>query len=231
MKKTLIALMALASVAGAQVITLDSGKGGNTVSFFEDFINGTPSWENNNSGTLKYTATDSNPVRTITFYVEVKDLVGGSALSDTAYYNIQSFSFVGEAGNGGENRTITFAVGDQSLVCSLGASSTQVYTTVLTQAQSDSFIVTKNDIVTITLATGATGEVVSAKYYDTNSPGVSFTMKDGAVNDGLDHTINPGNTNWLYNSPVIRLTLIPEPATATLSLLALAGLAARRRRR
>ena len=231
MKKTLIALMALASVAGAQVITLDSGKGGNTVSLFEDVINGTTSWGNGNSGTHKYTADNNTPVKSLTFYVEVKDLVGGSALSDTAYYNIQSFSFIGEVGNSGENRTITFAVGDQSLVCSLGASSTQVYTTVLTQAQSDSFIVTKNDIVTITLATGAAGEVVSAKYYDTNSPGVSFTMKDGAVNDGIDHTINPGTTSWKYNSPAIRLTLIPEPATATLSLLALAGLAARRRRK
>ena len=86
-------------------------------------------------------------------------------------------------------------------------------------------------MLTITLTAGV-GERIDVRYYDIYSPGVSFTMHNGQVNDGDNYNINPGTTSWKYNSPVIRLTAyaVPEPATATLSLLALCGLCARRRR-
>ncbi|MGN0864873.1 MAG: PEP-CTERM sorting domain-containing protein [Akkermansia sp.] len=238
MKKTLIALMAMASVASAQVFTLDSGKDENTSSLYQDVVEGTTTWNPGyTSGKLEYTASATDLVRTITFYIEIKDLFGAENLSDTGYYNIQSFSYIGanDSGHysGGGSRTLTFSVGEQSIECTPDVVTNKCFTTVLPQDKSEALLVTKNDILTITLSTGASGEKIQAMYYDTNSPGVSFTMtSDGKVNDGITPSLNVGTTSWKYNSPAIRLTLTtPEPATATLSLLALAGLAARRRRK
>ena len=53
----------------------------------------------------------------------------------------------------------------------------------------------------------------------------------GKINTGTASTSLGPVFNLGYNDVAIRLEVIPEPATATLSLLALAGLAARRRRK
>ena len=63
--------------------------------------------------------------------------------------------------------------------------------------------------------------------------GVRVDFHEGTHTTGAnwvtDSSLSPEKTEW--GAVITNITLIPEPATATLSLLALAGLAARRRRR
>ncbi len=55
-----------------------------------------------------------------------------------------------------------------------------------------------------------------------------FHGENGAILEGTPYqTVN--NVNW-YSIAQVKMHIVPEPTTATLSLLALAGLAARRRR-
>ena len=86
------------------------------------------------------------------------------------------------------------------------------------------------------------GEVVATKTDDTRT--ISFS--NVALFEGADHTSNGRYTGYVddiqfYNVSSLddaksimsaqAARLVPEPTTATLSLLALAGLAARRRRK
>lgn len=67
----------------------------------------------------------------------------------------------------------------------------------------------------------------------TNSVSLSLTVASGVTDTVTfaNTTLNAGAITRLYNNTKTNnLTVVPEPATATLSLLALAALAARRRR-
>ena len=235
MKKyiTIAALLAAGTTfANATTITLDSGKGGSDASLYQDIIDGTTQWNGNNSSAYTPAAGSS-----ITFYIDIDKLFGAGSLTDTNTYTLDSFSYIGND-NGwytGGNRTLTVSNGAETVVFTQGSQGDKFHTTDFTTQNPELLTFKKSDTLTITLASTTTDERVSVNYYDTKSPGVSFTLKDGEVNDGIDHTINPGNTNWKYNSPAIRLTasLVPEPSAFGLlaGVGALALVASRRRRR
>lgn len=63
--------------------------------------------------------------------------------------------------------------------------------------------------------------------------GVRVDYHNGVSTEGANwiNNANATSVNAAWGAVITNITLIPEPATATLSLLALAGLAARRRRK
>lgn len=99
---------------------------------------------------------------------------------------------------------------------------------VITCAEDGSYTLTFGSVAKI----GTAEEEYSIAYTNTNL--TSFTLSnvvismDGGLSDDLQQTIAPPA---LSNLTIKYTTTTPEPATATLSLLALAGLAARRRRK
>ena len=247
MKKTLIALMALAGVVSAgtpitletQLVTPDATYGlysqWNTVS--------------TNTGLVEQTSTTWNvgDNKTLTFYVKLDDLLGGDSLASTATYEFSSFSWLGQAnGNcSGGGDTLTIAVGNQSITGSVQQSSNIFTTAIFADDAPNTLTLSSSDILTITLTAGtetdAHGEAVELTFMDT--PGANKLLgsasnlnADGTMNYFHEDARNGDNgwqTGWKTDAPVVSMTMtvIPEPATATLSLLALAGLAARRRRK
>lgn len=254
MKKTLIALLALTGMSygavytGAPTITLDSCYGDSTTSLYQHLLDGGSVQKNGTNvgnGTIEYFAPEGD-VASINFYINVNDLFGAASLKDGWTYYINTFSFLkkDEQYYTGGSRTLTLSNGTNSVTFAQDQVNNKWAKTDFQEQITDDnglelLSFKKGDMITITLTTGvgpadeSKRERISAQYYDINSPGVSFTLHNGKVNDGDDYTKNPGTTSWKYNSPVIRLTAyaVPEPTTATLSLLALAGLAARRRRK
>ena len=220
--------MALAGVAAGSDITLDSGKG-------QSLYDNIPT--SGNIGTYTKTERSDGVNVSITFYIEVKDLFGAEVLEDGITYTLDSFSYIGNPNGYYSDRRWILSNGTDSVEFDQTKSSNKYHTTDFTQQVANDptkqlLTFDKDDILALTLITEGSGQILEVKYYDQEAPGVSFTMINGEVNDGIDHNINPGTTNWKYNSPIVRLTAsIPEPTTATLSLLALAGLAVRRRRK
>ena len=66
---------------------------------------------------------------------------------------------------------------------------------------------------------------------DSNGNALTYTTDDDKIGKAGYYWIAEEGNKWGEYSVKLRATTIPEPTTATLSLLALAGLAARRRRR
>ncbi len=244
MKKTLIALMALAGVAVASSpITLESKlvSGENIYGVYSQ-------WENIKNDTTLIEGTETTYPETLTFYVKVSDLFGAENLSSTGKYQFTSFSFLGQANgncsNGGDTLTIT--VGSQSVTGIVQQSSNAYTSVVFDTPNANSLFFTTSDILTLTLQAGFDGGKdngrVEIMYYDTPRTNQALGAASALSSDGTDlnyfhkYSNNSGNgfqTGWKTDAPVVSMTVtyIPEPATATLSLLALAGLAARRRRK
>ena len=236
MKKTLIALMALAGVAMAESLSLET-KVQTQNEAYAAFTN----WSTIKSdGAIVEKVFEKTGNQAITFYVAPSDLFGGDSLVAGQMYQLDTFSWVGND-NGyftGGNRTITFSVGDSAPVV-VSMSGTSGATPSVTLGDDEVFTFAANDIIKVTIAPGE-GENVCIKYFDVPAVnkvlGISTALKgDGTLNyfhNGGDHNKNGIQTGLKYDTPIIKLTAhaVPEPATATLSLLALAGLCARRRR-
>ena len=247
MKKTIITLLALTGVALGSDITLSTQvqkADGSVIDVYG-------SWETYKNDTTVVEAIGHKNHTTLTFYVKVSDLYGAGVLEDGASYTLTSFSYLGwdDDGELGQDETLTVTLGDQSVTSVISdvhvtGSYNPQNTVTFTNKQVLTF--TSDDILTITLQGGknSSGNVtnVGIKYIDT--PG-SNKLLGSASNLNADGTMNywhvdkknsdnAWQTGWKTDAPVISLTatkVVPEPTTATLSLLALAGLAARRRRK
>ena len=208
MKKTLIALMALASVASAAwvedhaaitaVFTTAPSTAGNFWS--ADYVL---------TFTLAQDYTLQHGGSVVAFY-------RGSSTNDTYGYNAITLGGTDEAltltvGRGNVNNTLNNATG-------IGANTTVSYQDKVTFDTT----IAKGVEYTLSVA-GATGAMTPTLSW-VDAEGIAQSLTAASYNGNM----NGHNANMVS---AVNTELIPEPATATLSLLALAGLAARRRRK
>ena len=202
MKKTIIALMALAGVASAATVWDDTtmAPGGNFYAGAFDFT---------------FVLDEALPTSTqylLGYYAEPAASGGFAANVFTLNYN---------AGNGltlslDRVDSVTLTDGDISSVNTIKNSSTFAGT-------SGAYVLGAGTY-TVDYLGGTNGSAAADLYLD-GTKVASFT--------GGNHNMNGGGPNGTatLNVKVNSAYVVPEPTTATLSLLALAGLAARRRRK
>lgn len=250
MKKTLITILALGGVALGDTsafasTTIVLGETGTTspLTFGEyvTFADGTP-----DKSTLDATII-SGTVDNIKY--EMKHNTGRTWVipANDTWTNTAALDIYNEAT--GNNLTSTM-VNDMTLACSAGGSSYETFTLNFTESDwyvasqtitifafagtstkdnlgtpLNSFTVTGLNNLTIDVAS-ATGKGFGTTY-SVNHGDISLIRITGTLTSDCVVSLKGSNAK----SGFAAVTLIPEPATATLSLLALAGLAARRRRK
>ena len=235
MKKTLITLLALAGVAAAQPLTISNAN--NTASATGDWLTEVSATAINvteGTGTNTFATTDY----TNSFYSVATNVgYGGSydyVLTFTLAKDVDlsgfSIDFLLHSSGGGaqtSNRTLSYD---------------------LTLANAEKALVSYTD-QSITTTTGPTGGNPDYKGVAYNADGsinentklgtAAYTLpKSVFLAAGTEYTLtiasiskNDDQLGTFVGIGNIAMDVIPEPTTATLSLLALAGLAARRRRR
>jgi MYXO-CTERM domain-containing protein len=239
MKKTLIALMALAGVACAAPLTLDTkltDANEAASSFYEVMTNTT------HVG-YKVELAGTQAGGSLTFYIDVAELFGADALVEGYTYQLTSISWLPNSKNDytGGSRSISISNGTDSVQASYPTSATDgVYSVTFDSSLS----ISSASQLTVTLSSTASAEGVGFSTVDRTDAaakgcsvtGATWGYVDGSpVYDRLvefegEDGFHRPHMGTAYNDIAIRLTVVPEPATATLSLLALAGLCARRRR-
>ena len=241
MKKTIITLMALAGVATASELTLTTGIKYDGVLYdgYTDITGGVQSYGYSSPGTYTVAAGDTNiscsfdpwpgEADNINFTVTLKELYGADAISTTDSITLNSFAYrishsawSQDDDNGNKIRTITLSVDNaQVATFTLTANDPHVdKTNGIMVISGLNTTLTKDSVLTLSIS----GEACSL--------GLASTSTTGATWSG----VTPVTTKEVTNgTPLVSLGIttapIPEPTTATLSLLALTGLAARRRRK
>ena len=270
MKKTLIALMALASVAmGANgdltllydfdaIMNTGTGKGNMSKNTWDydrtvyDFQQGGRyDGISNETVTNILNGTDQNTCLTLAFWIN-------SGYSQAKYQNLFGW---GEAGKGWkfgfENQDLCGTTkGKTNIIATDSTIETGQWNLVAVTIKSTSITSTVDGVTTTTPGltmvlrdvTDDQTYLYSNKEYNTpESAGNTFSVlsadSNGATEtfkgllSGVGIFTSTGNVEDVTNAAIATamgaapMLIVPEPATATLSLLALAGLAARRRRR
>ena len=227
MKKTIITLLALTGVAMAESLTLTTG-----IKYDGELHNG---YTDPGITGLDYTYTEwhsSNLQDNTVFTITVGELYNADRITSSTF-TLDSVTLKvhheGWGTNGGRKVILTLNGSDKAVeteYSSAGVTNTDDvgYFTIDNINWTD---LSKDAVITLTLTMGKGQDGWGSSYENTNIPLASTTngtwsgvslMSIGSVKDG---------------APLVSLgiTTVPEPATATLSLLALAGLAARRRRK
>lgn len=232
MKKAMIALSLLASMAYAgEMVTLSpsySVNSGEQKDFYVDYTN-----RDSGSGIMNYFVGNGNPghptVGTgISFTMDVSEMLGAERLSEGQTLTLKKFDFYACFGGGyiDNGLLLTIAVQDKGDSVTIALPTTGIWHEVsLTLAPENQLTFDVSDNLVVTLAPS------------NNSKGASLSIltpkstAEGLVVSGISTTMATGNDTYNGAYAIARMTVeTPEPATATLSLLALAGLAARRRR-
>ena len=239
-------LLALSGVAAAENLTLTTGiKHNNTIYNGYTSEIGSDSNYGNLGGTSNYTVSNisctydpwAGTASSITFNVSIKDLFNATSIADTDTITLNSFTIKAQA-NGwamDSNRVITLYDGAD-------ANGTVITTKTLNPPQGTSYVdsttgeltlsnlnysgLTKNSKLTLTLTNSANNDGCSVAIATTSTAGAEWSgVSSVTLTEGSIQTTG---------TPLVSLNIttasVPEPTTATLSLLALAGLAARRRR-
>ncbi len=246
MKKTFITLLALAGMASADTIDLLTDGTWTTGSRY-----GRPTWVQN-EGALTLTNSNwsqayavydfaDNVTGSWSFSATVDRFDGSAGFTLTLIGNNQAITIgttVYESGTGFYGTTTNTAANGYSFQDALGdINGTKVDSPI--QLVEGPFNVNQNAVITgyttldddsnviLTLSLG--GSAVATAGVATINLGKDFELDKISVwGDGGNN-----RKNWAVTSLTVttKSDVVPEPATATLSLLALAGLAARRRRR
>lgn len=254
MKKTIAMLFCLSVIAAAKTVSpLDSANSdnwtfsNNDISIADGVLKNTGHW---NSGWADYkfdTAITLNSNMTLelnyimTFY-EASDVAATVAMhstSDVLAFGVKTY-------NGGSNDA-PFCIGystDSVAISANAVTFNQGYGyifTLFTETDNTAGII-KTDADDITSVSRAIKETITwseedqkyvATLYVDGAVAGTQTLGDSYTLEKLSFT-TAGNGNMWSSQPSysnIQISVIPEPTTATLSLLALAGLAARRRRK
>lgn len=235
MKKTIVTLIALSGISAAADLTLTTGiqytdSSGNTT-----LVSGYTNPHNEDIGYSTNYWPGSRNLSSLDFTITLSGLYGADAIQKTDEITLNSLK-IKVTGTGwcqDEGRTITITSGENTYSCELADifsgpggndGNTEGY---LTFSPKDWALTLDSTIsVSIKPADGATSanlSVATADIYGKNNATVAWS---GVTN--VDMT-----DNWGNEAPLVQLNVstVPEPATATLSLLALAGLAVRRRRK
>ena len=211
MKKTLIALMALAGVACGETITLSSIE----ANFVTPPVNAGDCWSGDY--TLTFTLTDDY---TLTGSGSVVGFYRGSAVNNDYGYNAIVL--------GGSDEALTLTVGRGRANDTVDNGNGINAGTTFTFADKVTFTTQIEKGVAYTLTvTGGSKAMTPTLTWDGGSETLASYNGNMNGNAALTYVVNAGTiTKELPATPSV-----PEPATATLSLLALAGLASRRRRK
>ena len=201
MKKTIIALMALAGVASAATVWEDTTlpKGGDLYAGAFDF---------------QFVITEDNVVS------GDYDVLLAYYQTNGSNYNVNAFE-LSSAGVLTLNRGGSVSLTDDVLTSESTMGSTDYSKFV--DAEGTDYVLSTPGLYKVDYLGGTNGSAAANLYLD----GVKVAGFTGG-NHNMNGTQNGGaNLTFKVNSAYV----VPEPTTATLSLLALAGLAARRRRK
>jgi len=225
-KNILLALMLAGMASAATTYTLDTAivktSDGSKVSAFEAALNKTAAQANNvdgitGAGNLSYKNTNKP---TITF--TVKDMFGVTELPGETL-QLSTLSFLSRSNNGDIGYgSVTLTVNGKSSTSSTfsidSSAGTSVFRSV-TWTFNSPLVFTMDDTLSLTLTIGTTSFGMGG-----------FEQEAGYTYGGTTKGLTANSKDY-YNFFRLGVEVIPEPTTATLSLLALAGLAARRRRK
>ena len=233
MKKTLITLLALGSIACGDMLTLgsklsyvDSTDASNsfTIDAYQAFVGKTR--DEIDGYTLSgVDCIDADRVNTIpgtstnTITLNLGDMISTGTAELGEGLQLTQISFIGRDASDRKpaEATLSLELDGSTYTSSVAQSGGDTTHEYITFSFTDGPIITcLSDIqVTYSASTATLGSGV-------------FKAQNGAVLSG----VNNGSTDWTPIAQVVLSTpSIPEPTTATLSLLALAGLAVRRRRK
>ena len=232
MKKTLITLLALAGVAAAQPLTISNAN--NTASATGDWLTEVSAAAINVTGSNTFTSTDY----TNSFFTVATNVGNGGT-----YDYVLTFTFAKDVDLSG------FSI-DFLLHSGAGAAQpvnrTLAYDLTLTNATETLVSYTDQSITTTTGRTSGDATYKGVAYNadgsineETKLGTAAYTLPESVfLAAGTEYKLtianiakNDSGQGTFVGIGNIAMDVIPEPTTATLSLLALAGLAARRRRK
>ncbi len=204
MKKTLIALMALAGVACGQSFT-ENG----SLTAPENLY--APAFDFTFELTEEFKVTDDYDI--LLAYYQVSGFAGSDGFNVNAFQLSNAGVLTLVRGN-----TLTLTEGELTSSSTLVSQNVSTFVTT----EGTNYTLTSPGIYKVDYLGGTNGSAAADLYKD-GVKVASFT--------GGNHNMNGDGTGSLNLTVKVNDSLmIPEPTTATLSLLALAGLAARRRR-
>lgn len=220
MKKTILSLFILAGVASATPLTFDSTDWTKSGSYYTL-----------NLGTEALDFTQENWTLSITLTLDTKSstntwgssviTTGTNPFPDGVFSDGLQF-YVQDKGNGGDRKVGQVNVKGSGLTSDAG---TAMDMSTLLTSGTYTFTVERTGDSTVYSVTDSNGAVCGSKTVDASWNNVMPTSFVTSIND------TQLSNGWTLPSVTFTTPVVPEPATATLSLLALCGLAARRRRK